>query len=345
MIEGPLTGATDSDAASSADVTALAATVASNTTAITTKAAVADLTVVEGTTATHTGQIASLNNSYNNLGNSFYTKILTDSLLSGKQATLGDGDLSIARTASLQATLDAKATVSDLTLVQGTISTHTGEIATLTSSKQNNVSNNGGGGIGLLNGVALRQVTAVAPLSAQIYYDFSTPSDPDNNNVQLSVDLSGKQDTIQCVATNALTTFTTPVTCNFDLQCADLTANSIYGGAAAQIQTIVDTAITNAYPFWIAGRVWYNGAVLRSQGRSSFTVSHTVGGVYDITFTTPHPSGGNYVITLAHENNQNWDAQTGGIEYGSQGGNGFRVILQHAPSVERSGFFFITAHA
>ena len=161
MIEGPLTGAT-ADAASSADVTALEAIVTGNTTAIATKAAAADLTVVEGTTATHTGQIASLSNSYNNLGNSFYTKILTDSLLSGKQATLGDGDLSIARTASLQATLDAKATVSDLTLVQGTISTHTGEIATLTSSKQNNLSNNGGSGIGLLNGVDARQVTGVA---------------------------------------------------------------------------------------------------------------------------------------------------------------------------------------
>ena len=191
MIEGPLTGATESDAATAADVTALAAAVAGNTTAITTKAAAADLTVVEGTTATHTGQIASLNNSYNNLGNSFYTKILTDSLLSGKQATLGDGDLSISRTASLQATLDAKATGSDLTTAQGTISTHTGEIATLTSSittlgnsKQNSLSNNGGGGIGLLNGVALRQVSAVAPLSATILYDFAHPSDPNNNNVE-----------------------------------------------------------------------------------------------------------------------------------------------------------------
>ena len=144
---------------------------------------------------------------------------------------------------------------------------------------------------------------------------------------------------------NTSSSFSTPVVCQYDLQCADLTANSIYGGAAAQIQTIVDTAIANAYPFWIAGRVWYNGAVLLSHGRSGFTVSHTVAGVYDITFTSPHPRGSNYVINLTHETNLNWDAQTGGIEYGSQGGNGFRVILQHAPSVERSGFFFITALA
>ena len=204
----------------------------------------------------------------------------------------------------------------------------------------------------MLNGATLRQVSAVAPLSAAILYDFANPSDANNNNVELSVDLSaittaiaGKQDTIAGTFTPTLSTFTTPVTVNFDLQCADLTANSIYGGAAAQIQTIVNTAITNAYPFWIAGRVWYNGAVLLSQGRSGFTVSHTVGGIYDITFTSSHPRGGNYVITLAHENNNNWDAQTGGIEYGTQSGNGFRVVLQHAPSVERSGFFFITALA
>ena len=110
MIEGLLTGATESDTASAADVTALAATVATNTTAITTKAAAADLATAEGTLTTHTGQIASLNNSYNNLGNSFYTKVFTDALLAGKQATVADGDLSIARTSGLQTALDGLTT-------------------------------------------------------------------------------------------------------------------------------------------------------------------------------------------------------------------------------------------
>ena len=41
MIEGPLTGATDSDAASAAEVTALAAAVAGNTASLGTKAAAA----------------------------------------------------------------------------------------------------------------------------------------------------------------------------------------------------------------------------------------------------------------------------------------------------------------
>ena len=91
MIEGPPTGATESDAASAADVTALAAAVAGNTTALGTKAAAADLATAEGTISAHTGQIASLNNSYNNLGTSFYTKVFTDALLAGKQTTVADG--------------------------------------------------------------------------------------------------------------------------------------------------------------------------------------------------------------------------------------------------------------
>ena len=87
MIEGPCSGAiSDADSASAADVTALTGAVATNTAAISLKAAAADLATAEGTLTTHTGQIASLNNSYNTLGDSFYTKVFTDALLSGRQA-------------------------------------------------------------------------------------------------------------------------------------------------------------------------------------------------------------------------------------------------------------------
>ena len=110
MIEGPLTGKSETDAASEADVIALTGVVATNTAAISTKAAAADLTTVQGTTTTHTAQIASLNNSYNNLGNNFYTKVFTDALLSGKQAVVGDGDLTVARTSGLQSALDGLTT-------------------------------------------------------------------------------------------------------------------------------------------------------------------------------------------------------------------------------------------
>ena len=74
MIEGPLTGATDSDSASASDVTALAATVSTNVTAIALKAQAADLTVVEALAATHSGQIGALQAGFNGLGNSSYTK-------------------------------------------------------------------------------------------------------------------------------------------------------------------------------------------------------------------------------------------------------------------------------
>ena len=131
--------------ANTTDVSALTTTVAANTTAITTKADGSALTSAERTIVTHTGLIAGLTSSYNNIGNSFYTKTLTDALLSGKQ---------------------------------------------------NALSNNGGSGIGLLNNAEVRQVTAVAPLSATILYDFANPSDPDNNNIELSIDLTSIQSDI-----------------------------------------------------------------------------------------------------------------------------------------------------
>lgn len=259
MIEGPLTGATDSsDAASAADVSALAVTVATNTSAISTKADGTALATAESTISTHTEEIVGLTTSFSNLGNSFYTKALTDALLSSKQATIGDGDLTIARTASLQAVLDVKAIGSDMTTAQGTLSTHNGAIASLTSSittlaigKQDSLSNNGGGGIPLLNGTDVRQVTAVAPLSATICYDFANPSDVNNHNVELSVDLSGKQDTIQCVAASNLTTFTTPVTCQYDLTCADLTDGQLDSWWAS-LQ--INSAISSAFSAAIAGK-------------------------------------------------------------------------------------------
>ena len=107
MIQGPVTGAISSDSA--ADVTALTATVNNNTTEIALRAQAADLATAQGTISTHAGEIGALQNGFNNLGTSFYTKPLTDALL---------------------------------------------------NAKQENLSNNGGSGIGLLNGVDVRQLTA-----------------------------------------------------------------------------------------------------------------------------------------------------------------------------------------
>ena len=55
--------------------------------------------------------------------------------------------------------------------------------------------------------------------------------------------------------TDTVVEFNTPVTCGVDLTCADLTANSIYGNAAVQVQSLIDTAVTNAYPYWVAGKI------------------------------------------------------------------------------------------
>ena len=85
MIEGPLTGASSGDAVSSEDMTALTATVSTNTSAITLKAPIADLTLAEVSIATHSGEIGGLQNSFNNIGNSFYTKPLTDGFLSASK--------------------------------------------------------------------------------------------------------------------------------------------------------------------------------------------------------------------------------------------------------------------
>ena len=81
MIEGPLTGAANSDAASASDVTALTATVTTNVTEIALRAQAADLTLAEASITTQSGEIGALQTGFNGLGNSFYTKPLTDALL------------------------------------------------------------------------------------------------------------------------------------------------------------------------------------------------------------------------------------------------------------------------
>ena len=84
MIQGPLSGKVeDTDNASATDVTALTALVATNTTGITAKAEISTVDALTTTVTTNSGGVASLLNSMNNLGNSFYTKTLTDGLLGG----------------------------------------------------------------------------------------------------------------------------------------------------------------------------------------------------------------------------------------------------------------------
>jgi hypothetical protein len=322
--------------------------------------------------------------------------------------------------------------ISNINNLQSNLDTLTKSI----TSKQSNLSNNGGSGMPLLINNNLRHIMATSPLTALIYYNFADPNDTDNNNILLDVDVTAIQSQIgskQTVVANVSSTeigylngvtssiqtqinakqdslssgnditldlgqgdiyfesnivdndgagfiirtsdnpsqngppilsvqssgfasrlwvgqyitstgtndfytgftgasaeehdvakykhkltdtvveFNTPVTCGFDLSCADLTANSIYGNASIQIQSMIDTAITNAYPYWIAGKVETNGNIAVSHGRVAFTVTYVSNGVYDISFATVHPRGTAYVINLTNESRESWTAKTGGI--------------------------------
>ena len=107
---------------------ALTTTVAANSNAIATKADGSALTTAESAITAHTGQIGALITSLSGLGNSFYTKPLVDAMLSAKEAVIGDGDLTIARTAGLHVAITAKADGNALTTAESVISTHTEQI-------------------------------------------------------------------------------------------------------------------------------------------------------------------------------------------------------------------------
>ena len=96
------------------------------------------------------------------------------------------------------------------------------------------------------------------------------------------------------------------------MSCGDLTANSIYGGAAIQIQSNIDTKIANAVtnssvqaPTWVAFRALSSGSVVSSYGRNSITTAQidTSLGVGRYRVTMPaHPLGSNYGIIVSANN-------------------------------------------
>jgi len=119
------------------------------------------------------------------------------------------------------------------------------------------------------------------------------------------------------VADNLKVTGTTVLNGNlevgFNLTCGDIIANGIYGTAATQIQSNINTAISNYNPFWVAGRIDDTDlSILKSNGKYGFTVTRPSGfptGVFQITFDTPAPDA-NYVISLTQIGSGNikvWD--------------------------------------
>ena len=73
----------------------------------------------------------------------------------------------------------------------------------------------------------------------------------------------------------------------FNLTCGDITATAIYGTAATQIQSNINTAISNYNPFWVAGKVDPNANVLVSKGKVGFTVTRTATGNYRLISLLP----------------------------------------------------------
>jgi hypothetical protein len=92
----------------------------------------------------------------------------------------------------------------------------------------------------------------------------------------------------------------------FNLTCGDITATAIYGTAATQIQSNINTAISNYNPFWVPGKVDPNANVLVSKGKVGFTVTRTATGNYRVDFATAHPNGTNYVINIASDAANYW---------------------------------------
>ena len=112
--------------------------------------------------------------------------------------------------------------------------------------------------------------------------------------------------------TNTAVILGTPVTCQYDLSCSTLTAASIYGGAAIQIQNNIDAKIEDAVtnkivqaPAWVAFRAFGTGSVMRSYGQNTITTSNvdTSGGTgtYKVTMPT-HPLGANYGVIASATN-------------------------------------------
>jgi cyclophilin family peptidyl-prolyl cis-trans isomerase len=148
--------------------------------------------------------------------------------------------------------------------------------------------------------------------------------------------------TIKYAISSQLATFNTPVTCQYDLQCGDLTANAIYGGAAVQIQNQINAAITS--PFWVAGKV--DGVtleILADKGRVGFSVARATpqsAGQYDIMFDQPHPNGAHYVIQLSAQEASDDFIRTGSYEPTA---NGLQVGIKAGVFVDKQFHILVLA--
>jgi hypothetical protein len=88
-------------------------------------------------------------------------------------------------------------------------------------------------------------------------------------------------------------------------------------------------------PFWCAGKVGFNGAVLSTRGQVNFTVTRTASGQYTVTYAVPHPQEHNIV-------------QVSGLGYttvSNTSATGFNVQTRNTSLTIADHTFFITVLA
>ena len=134
-------------------------------------------------------------------------------------------------------------------------------------------------------------------------------------------------------------TFGTPVVCQFDLQCVDLTASTIYGGAVAQITNQINAALPNA--FYCAGLVSATGSILSTTGSESYTVNKTGTGIYNITFnaTTARASADYPIILTARDQSGSTNGTVDDVNarYRNRSTTGFQVRTRRDDNGSTSG--------
>jgi hypothetical protein len=102
----------------------------------------------------------------------------------------------------------------------------------------------------------------------------------------------------------------------------------------------VDTSGLGGSPFFCAGKVAPNGAVLTRKGQHpNFTVSRVGTGVYNVVFESAHPDGADYVASANAETFHEW------IVVGTVTSTGFQVGVRDSGNAARDLHFSFTVLA
>jgi hypothetical protein len=99
-------------------------------------------------------------------------------------------------------------------------------------------------------------------------------------------------------------------------------------------------------PFWCAGKVAGNGAILTTKGRYPYTVTNITNGVYDIGWSVVHPDGAQFIVTYSNQNKVQWSKPvTIGIDNDHTTSLKMRVVIQDTSGVAYGSEFSFTVVA